>query len=327
MFASSGDLVHETIGSGGLLVSPPHDVSGNADDDEDEKDPSEDGASLLAGAGLWHEFLDVLASGDVLTVVGEVLHLLLALGSGVRVGALAQLTELLLVVVVVDQAGVALGGDHAAIGEREGPSVGDLLERGLGHDRAHLVGEESDLDVDTVISAGWSDEVLDTVVVVAVVGIIAFVLHFVLAALGVLVGVEVVAPVHVVALVLEVGLDEGVESDDHVSVAAAAARIVIAGVGWAQTDDDGVVLVLSVLLVDNDLSGLAADELEGVLGEESVLAVVLLLLLAVLLVEETGLADDLVGGVLALDGHGRSDGEEGGGDESKLHGGKTWVSC
>ena len=78
-------------------------------------------------------------------------------------------------------------------------------------------------------------------------GIIVILLNIVLRAISVKVDIELVVPIHVVALILEVGFNKCVQTDNKVTVALLAATHGGAGAALfsgAETEDDRAVFLL-----------------------------------------------------------------------------------
>ena len=312
---SINDLVHDTISGHRLFLGPPLGVSecGSTDNNQGEDGPANGGTGVSSRLG--HEGLDVFATRLIGTIVSSGLHTRFA-SSRVLVETHAHLGKFPLAVVVVSGTSLTGVGDQSR-GVRKSPSIGDLLEGGRGRGSASVVLEESKSDGSTVFTACGSNVVEHFLLVLVL--FIGILVDFELTALTVLFDVEGIILLHVLLLVFEPGLREGVDTDNVVSVsglATVAGRIVTV-VTRAETEDDGRVLGLSVLGVLVDLSSGTSDQLDGVGREELVLSFLFLFVLF----ELTCLAQQVASGRSAADGGGR----HGGGGEKeegvrKLHG-------
>mmetsp|Transcript_5754 Transcript_5754/g.13544 ORF Transcript_5754/g.13544 Transcript_5754/m.13544 type:complete len:319 (-) Transcript_5754:158-1114(-) len=302
------DLSKHAIGSTTclLLLAPPHDVSDNTDNQKDEQQPSKELSGTTAWLGsTWKEFINSLARRDILSVVAEVFHLFFALHGCVCVKLFAHLTKFVSgFVFVVFETVRAVLGDQATAGVRKSPSVGDISESNAGFSLTSVIREESKLDVIAIFGTGGSNEEL----VVFIWVVITLNFRLVFFALGVLVAIKVIVPVHVIFLVFEVSINKVFNGDGKVSVSflASCNSVTVASTfRRTQTQKSSSVRV-STFIVKHLLRSITTNELEVVLGQVRVFILISIVVVVVIvvvftffafsfLVQTTGIAENLGG--------------------------------
>ena len=245
--------------------------------------------------------VDLVTTLGLGRVVAGVSHLFFA---EVRSQLISPSTDTgLFVLVVVIHLGTveAVGADKAARVVWEAPSVGDLLEGGVGFVGTVLVREEGNTNIASISGTSRPNVVsllgilLDFIVFVVLVTVVVLVsvvrvplvtlLPFLVSVLGlVLTALSkfITTLFDVVSLIFKEGVNVSLETDNEVSVSRGAplSALAVAVLLGTETKDNRVGFI-SVFSVDG-LSSVTGDQLETVLVEEGAIVHIPLILLTFL---------------------------------------------
>ena len=170
----------------GLTLAPPHDVSDKPTNDKDKDNPSKD-LSTVSTLGGRKQFLNVVASGSVGSIVRSVFHLVFTLVGRFLVQLFAHFAQSHVSIVIVFDTVQAASGNKSTLFKGKSPSVGDGLERSFGLVGTGFIVKDGKLDILSGIGTSGSN----VKGLVPLLGLVVFgSFDFVLAALGVLIDLE-----------------------------------------------------------------------------------------------------------------------------------------